>query len=210
MLFKCNNLPGVVCPGKPKQRHVTRKMLRFMKLTAILLTVGFMSVKATGLSQTINISCDNMPLEKVCRVIEKQTGYVFFSSDENWKIAKPVTVTLSNISLTQALNVIMKDQPLEYVIENKTVIISKKKAPQASQAQNTIMATPSGEIKGHISNEKGEPLAGANIVVKRTGKGTITDANGNFELSNLTNDDVITISYVGYQPQSIKIGDRSS
>lgn len=68
----------------------------------------------------------------------------------------------------------------------------------------TAFAQSSGELKGRILDEKGEGLIGANVVIldasgKSTGRGTVTDMDGNYELGNLnagTYD--IRYSYVGY------------
>ena len=68
----------------------------------------------------------------------------------------------------------------------------------------TAFAQSNGEIKGRIIDEKGEGIIGANIVIldgsgKSTGRGTVTDFDGNYVLGNLnagTYD--VRFSYVGY------------
>jgi hypothetical protein len=49
-------------------------------------------------------------------------------------------------------------------------------------------------------------LSGANIVIKRTGKGTQANANGEFTLKNVDPNEMITITYTGYAPQTVKVG----
>ena len=48
-----------------------------MRLTATFLLIGFMHAGANGFTQTVTLSVKNMPLEKVCKEIERQTGYYF-------------------------------------------------------------------------------------------------------------------------------------
>lgn len=55
-------------------------------------------------------------------------------------------------------------------------------------------------VKGVVKDTTGEPVIGANVVVKGTTNGTITDFDGNFQL-NANKGDIITISFIGYQSQ---------
>jgi TonB-linked SusC/RagA family outer membrane protein len=65
-------------------------------------------------------------------------------------------------------------------------------------------------LKGKVLNHKGEPLAGANVKVKGTVIGGITNANGEFELRGVGEDAVIEISYLGFESQIVKLEGRSS
>nr|WP_199080089.1 TonB-dependent receptor [Pedobacter sp. ASV19] len=63
---------------------------------------------------------------------------------------------------------------------------------------------------GQVTDGKtDESLIGVSIRVQGTDKGTATDKNGNFSL-RVNPGDVILVSYIGYQNQSIRIGDRKS
>lgn len=64
-------------------------------------------------------------------------------------------------------------------------------------AQNVV-------IKGHVKDTSGEPLIGANILVKGTSTGTISDVDGNFTLNASVNN-VLVISSIGYQSQEIVV-----
>lgn len=57
-------------------------------------------------------------------------------------------------------------------------------------------------IKGIVKDTTGEPVIGANVVVKGTTNGTITDFDGVFQL-NANKGDIITVSFIGYQPQEL-------
>ena len=55
-------------------------------------------------------------------------------------------------------------------------------------------------VKGLVKDTAGEPIIGANVVIKGTTNGTITDFDGNFQL-NANKGDIIVISFIGYHPQ---------
>ena len=59
-------------------------------------------------------------------------------------------------------------------------------------------------VKGIVKDTTGEPVIGANVVVKGTTTGTITDFDGNFQLS-AKQGDIIVVSFIGYQPQELPV-----
>ena len=63
-------------------------------------------------------------------------------------------------------------------------------------------------VTGTVTDENGEGIPGANIVIKGTSNGTITDMNGDFAL-NASSDDVLVVTYVGYSTIEIAVGSQS-
>jgi TonB-linked SusC/RagA family outer membrane protein len=64
------------------------------------------------------------------------------------------------------------------------------------------------DIKGTVTDDNGEKLPGVNVIIKGSTKGTSTNANGEFSLSNVNDKDVLVITYVGYESQEIQINNR--
>ena len=58
-------------------------------------------------------------------------------------------------------------------------------------------------VKGHVKDTTGEPVIGANVLVKGTTNGTITDFDGNFML-NVPKDVILSVSFVGYKSAEVK------
>ena len=57
-----------------------------------------------------------------------------------------------------------------------------------------------------ISDEDGQPVIGASVLVKGTQQGTITDVDGKFTLTNVPSSaETLVVSYVGMQTQEVKI-----
>ena len=67
-----------------------------------------------------------------------------------------------------------------------------------ADAQKTI----TGTIK---DSDTGDPLIGANVVIKGTTAGTVTDLNGNFSLA-VNEGDILVVSYTGYDSREVAIG----
>ncbi|WP_044262080.1 SusC/RagA family TonB-linked outer membrane protein [Bacteroides timonensis] len=64
-------------------------------------------------------------------------------------------------------------------------------------------------VSGTVVDQTGEPIIGANVVVKGTANGVITDQDGKFTLANVPQDATLKVSFVGYKEQSVKVADRS-
>lgn len=64
-------------------------------------------------------------------------------------------------------------------------------------------------VRGMVLDEKQLPLPGANIVVKGTTVGTVTDIDGNFSISVPNSSSVIVISFLGYFTQEIAVNNRN-
>src|SRR6185436_14946308 len=60
-------------------------------------------------------------------------------------------------------------------------------------------------ITGKITDESGNPISGASVIVKGSSRGVVTGPNGNFSLVVPANASTLTISYVGYESQNVTI-----
>lgn len=60
-------------------------------------------------------------------------------------------------------------------------------------------------IKGRVLDALGEPIIGANVIVKGTVNGVITDVDGNFTLDNVSVGNTLQVSYIGYITQEMKV-----
>ncbi|SHM41270.1 TonB-linked outer membrane protein, SusC/RagA family [Chitinophaga jiangningensis] len=168
-----------------------------MKLTAsIFLTAAFMSAQAMGYSQSISFSANNVPIQRLFSVIKQQTGYVVFYNQELLAETRPVTVHAQNQPLGEFLANVMKDQPLNFRIDGKDIIFSRKPMLLLPEAIAAI-------IKGKVMDENGNPLPGATIRVKGGNATASTDGNGEFTLKNAPANAVLIITYIGYKPLEI-------
>src|SRR5882757_5892904 len=137
----------IVCtPRRQKKRGLTKTLL-IMNITAILLTVGCLQLGAMGHAQNITLSEKNVPLQKVFKSIEGQTGYVFFFNYAWLRHARKVNVEAKNASLMEALELCFRDQPLTYEIVNKTIVVKPKTPPVTGQPSYSSITGPPIDIK---------------------------------------------------------------
>ena len=101
--------------------------------------------------------------------------------------------------LKAAFAMLAAGMPMQYASANGNV------APNAlTQAQGSV-------VQGTVKDGTGEPLIGVSVVVKgATGLGVVTDIDGNYKINVKDKNAVLVFSYIGYTPQEVKIGGRSS
>ncbi|RFZ90911.1 SusC/RagA family TonB-linked outer membrane protein [Mucilaginibacter conchicola] len=179
------------------------KVLLVMKLTAILIIAALTNVSAKTYSQTVSLRQKNASVEKILRLIEKQTGYHFMYDKKDVAKAGNINIDVDNVSIDQALNKAFNEQPLTYKIFQETIVV-KKRDESAPVAE--IKAV---DITGTVSDAKG-PLPGVNVKLKGTDIGTTTDVNGKFKLSVPDANGTLVFSFLGFTTKEVAIGGQTT
>lgn len=98
----------------------------------------------------------------------------------------------------------MKNKTL-FAIASVCLSLGIPMTSQAVMASTTVVQQQTTRVKGKVVDQTGEPIIGASVLLKGSTNGTITDIDGNFSLENVGSNAIITISYVGYVSQEIKV-----
>lgn len=148
-----------------------------------------------------NTVANNMyTVKSVLNYIEKNSNYVFVYNAEVQKMMpNKVRVNLDGRPALQILDEMCASTALTYKAQGNQISLTQTKNAQSGQPNKAQKR----RIKGNVSDAKGEPIVGATISEKGGTGGTITDINGDFTL-DLAPDNAITISYVGFKPQTLK------
>jgi TonB-linked SusC/RagA family outer membrane protein len=191
-----------ICNYLQIQSCIPPKLLKVMKLTVVLLVAAFLHVSATTHAQKINLDVKNGALESVLTKLGKQTGYNFLYNSKMLKAAKPVTMSVRDMSLSEILDQCFKDQPLTFVINDKTVVVKNKVISAETTTFQQIIVT------GLVSDQKGQPLPGVNVKLKNTTTGVITNNDGNYSMNLSSGKETLIFSYIGFTTQELAVNNR--
>lgn len=185
-----------------RYRRVT-KFLLVMKLTALFLITGIMSVSANAISQQINFSGQNVSLEKVIGSVEKQTSFVFMYSEQLLRTAKPVSIKAVNTPLDKFLADVFRGQPLKYIVKGNSIFISAK-AEVVTPISELLKIVELQPVTGRVLSEDGKPLGGASVTIKNGKSSVMTDADGRFRIQ-AKEGDILLVTFVGFDSREYKI-----
>jgi len=188
---------------KKEGLHRLKKTMLIMRMTAILLLAATLQISAHGYSQRVTLASRDISLEKVLRVLRQQTGYSFLCNQQILDKVAHIHLALKNTTLPEALSACLHNLPYDYSIrdEEKVVFIEERKtpAPPAGEANG-----PPKDIFGRVVNEKGEGIVNASVMIAGRDRGSVTDEKGYFRV-RATETDTLVFSFVGYEPQRIKV-----
>ncbi|MCC8170292.1 MAG: SusC/RagA family TonB-linked outer membrane protein [Parabacteroides sp.] len=144
----------------------------------------------------VTLSVENATLKQLFDVIEKQSHYKFSYRDYAVAGKDPVTLNVTGESLKKVLTDVLRPRKLKYEVNATNIVVVPA---DGEQKVKTVI--------GKVTDSAGEPVVGANVVEKGTTNGTITDMNGNYSLEVSGN--TLTVSYIGYAPQDITVGNKA-
>ena len=181
-----------------------RKIGRVMKLTTcflVLCSCFAFAHQANSQEAKVSLNMQNVQLEKVLDAIEAQTEYLFISN-RHVDLNQRVSVSVENKSILEALSTILKGTGLDFEVEGVNIVLMKNEDVfKISPQQNRKIVT------GTIVDQKGVPIAGANIVEKGTTNGVISDMDGKFSIE-VENNAELQISYIGYIDHTISVAGK--
>ncbi|NLR82964.1 SusC/RagA family TonB-linked outer membrane protein [Chitinophaga eiseniae] len=174
-----------------------------MRWTAIVMLTACLLVSSKGFSQAISLSVDKMPVKKVILQLQEQTGYYFLCDQDLIEENEPVSLHVKNSAIDKVLKLCFPNKEFTYTIIDKTILVKKKGTTTHSERDST------GSLRGVVGDSSGLPLPGVTLTVSGKKSGAITNSDGQYMLSGIMPDDIITFTFVGMKPEVIRVGNRS-
>lgn len=174
-----------------------QKMLKTMKLTFVLTLLTCLQAAATtSFSQeNITLRLKNARVSEAFEKIQQASSYRFLYQDDIIPSDVRLDAVFNNTRIEDVLKIVLKNTSLQFQLTNNRLIV-------ISRMESILKAE---NIRGTVRDEKGQPVASASVTVKSSGKGTTTDASGQFSIT-ANQGDVLIISTVGYETQEVTVG----
>lgn len=185
-----------------------RKIEKIMKLSLLLLftcVIQLLAVNTKAQKTTIQFNESTISVGELIKEIEKQTEYLIVFRNREVNTERTLQVKDKTGEIASFLAQAFDNSEIGYEFENKYIILSKKERepnPVTSQSNRK-------KITGTILDQSNEPVIGANVVVKGTTNGTVTDFDGNFTLE-VEPQNTLHISFIGYLSQEIPVGTNTT
>lgn len=169
-----------------------KSLLMFILATLLMIPLG-------GYARNYDVTFNNDNAVSALNILKKETGYDFvYRKELVGGIKNSISGNYRNSSLEEILNnVITGQMGLDYEVIDNTVILRK--------------ATPTAKksiLTGTVTDENGEPVIGASVMLVGSKTGVATNIDGQFSLRDVPANGTIQITYIGYRTSTVKINGR--
>jgi TonB-linked SusC/RagA family outer membrane protein len=184
-----------------------------MKLSALLMILSIWHVVAEGSygqAGKVSLNMQNAKISDVFDAIEKQSKYEFFYNNKQINVNDLVSVKVSDSRISDVLNNVLSDKDIAYQVIGNRIILVKQTSEDREYATEGVQKQQR-KVTGVITDgATGETIIGANILVKGTTQGVITDVNGNFSIAVSDPNATLVVSYVGYASEEVALSGRTN
>ncbi len=168
-------------------------IMRVALVLLIMLFTQSLNLKIYAQSQGLTLNLKNVSVEEVLNSIESKTQYRFLYNKQLVDVNHKTTVVVSNADIKNVLSELFKGTDINYSINAKQIVLSKQSIEDSKK------------VKGIVTDEQGEAIIGASVLVKGSKTGTITNYEGSFSL-DIDADETLVVSYIGYISKEVKLG----
>lgn len=154
----------------------------------------------------VSLNIENQPIQKILEVIEEQTEFRFMYDATVVDVHQRKSIRCKDQPVTKILDDIFKDSGISYKIDDRQIALSRNNYKQTIQQQPS-QRNVVGQVVDAVTNE---PIIGANIWVKESTKGVVTDIDGKFSIPVSGVSAVLVVSYIGYEKLEIEVGNKSN
>ena len=189
-----------------------RKVITVSGCMFLLLTVEGSNLWANSFmnpsQQVIKLSSkmQDVTVQEVLASVEQQTDYHFTYNPMQIGADRRVTIDLNNKSVTEILDELFLGKKVQYVVEGNNIVLF---ADNKKAEVKDIVQQKSKIVTGTVLDVTGMPVIGANVTVKGTTQGTITDMDGKFSLE-VAEGDILQVTYIGFANQEVKVGTQTN
>lgn len=186
---------------------ILKKIPLRMKLMVFMLFLSVGLLRATGTYgqiTSLTLEARNETVQQVLDKIEAQSEFSFFYNNKQVNVDRLVSINTKNQNVFSILNKLFDGTDVTYKVLDKSIILSIK------ENEGNSFPKTDKKVSGIVLDEKGEPVIGANVMVKGTTNGTVTDMDGKFSLQ-IPEGTELEVSYIGFLTQMVKVtGDKVS
>ncbi|NDV82211.1 SusC/RagA family TonB-linked outer membrane protein [Bacteroides sp. 51] len=149
----------------------------------------------------VKISASPVRIGELLEQIESQTEYLFVYNKKNVDVRRTVNISTDSKTTSEILDEAFRGTDIGYVTEGNNIVLTRSIEHTTTQ-QNFVT------VKGLVTDMKGDPIIGANIIQQGSGSGTITNASGHFNI-DIDGDVSLLVSYMGYKSQIVPVNGRT-
>lgn len=180
-------------------REWNRRMWATLLFSSFIMA-GFVQASNTVFAQTtVTVNLKEATLNDVLWEIQRQTDFTFIYSTNDVMKVKVHSLDVKGEKISEVLDRCLKGSGLTYSVKDGVIAIRSVDKTESVQAAEQKKA-----IRGTVVDETGEAVISANVLIKGTTHGDVTDLDGHFDIQTEEQTVTLVISYVGYIRQEVR------
>jgi TonB-linked SusC/RagA family outer membrane protein len=187
-----------------RRNPFAQKILLTMRLTLFLMVLGVFSAYSASYAQKtkLNLNAKNIQVKDVLNEIENQSEFFFMYDNKQVDVERKVDLEVNSMNIDQVLQKLFEGTATSFKVVNRQILLFPENQGFSFSQQN-------GKVTGKVTDSSGNALPGVSVVVKGTTNGTITDINGSYSVSNVSENSTLQFSFVGMKAQEVAVGGKS-
>lgn len=147
----------------------------------------------------ITVSAVQTPIRSVIRQIERSSEYRFFYNSSLPDIDRKADLEVTNVPIATALDKLFAETAIAYTVSGYQVSLTEKRPAKATIS-----------LSGVVTDEQGEKMVGATVLLKGTYKACVTNIDGRYSFREISSNATIVVQSIGYHTEEVPVNGRST
>jgi TonB-linked SusC/RagA family outer membrane protein len=159
---------------------------------------------------TISLQVQDYGVEQVLKAIENKTDYHFFYDRKFIDRKARLDISVMERPVSEVLLMVSEKAGLKFRQMNDVINVTRISSGEVSEDLVMDISMQTVTITGRVnSSDDIAGLPGANVVIKGTSQGTVTDMEGKYTIDVAGPETILVFSSVGYLSEEVTVGNRS-
>ncbi|RIH62771.1 SusC/RagA family TonB-linked outer membrane protein [Mariniphaga sediminis] len=180
------------------------RFLKRMRIVALLILISItqtFALDAYAQSKRLSLTVKNETIVNILEEIENQSEFHFMFDVSRIDVYQRKSVSCKNQLIRNILDQLFEDTGITYSINDRQVLLTTTGKIDVEQQKT---------VTGKVTDSGGQPLPGVTVVVKGSTTGTVTNADGEYSFTNISENATLQFSFVGMRAQEIVVGSQTS
>jgi TonB-dependent starch-binding outer membrane protein SusC len=176
-----------------------QNILRIMKISAFLFFAAILNVfGSSSYAQNTKISLEmkDVPVLAVLNAIEDRSEFFFLYSSRMIDVNRMVDIDVQDEKISDILAQLFDNSDVQYSVRDRQILLVNRNVVNSLEPQQK-------KVTGTVTDQKGSPLPGVNVILKGTSTGDITDINGKYSIDTDNPNPSLVFSFIGYVQQTV-------
>ncbi|MEL7585461.1 MAG: TonB-dependent receptor [Prolixibacteraceae bacterium] len=196
---------------KKKRIRVSEYFCTLIKIWKIMrLSLCFMlffmaqtwAVESFSQEVRLTMNLKNVKVIDVLNKIENETDYFFLFNQKLVNVDRIVNLEVKQEKVDDILSHLFEGTNVDYIVKDRQIVLTTAGSGGAAVLQQQKI------ISGKVTGENDEPMPGVTVVIKGTSQGTITDIDGRYSISGVSQGEVLQFSFVGMETQEVTVANQ--